>query len=289
MLEPQGPLPPEIYWRRRALAVGIVVIVLAVVIGLIVWATSVGGPKKTSESGVLPGAGAVMVTPSAPSQSPDASSSGYGDGYGGSESATPSVYVGDNGLATTVQVPAAGSSGGGQGSSNQSGGGQGADTQGGQSGNGGQAQSTPQPVPASGLCPDQNISVVLYTDKANYVVGDHPTFTLVVTNIGLQNCTRDVGKGMQNVTVRTLDGVHYIWSANDCFPGAGVNNMLLKPGQQFTDKIVWSGTSSNPGCTAKREPVGPGAYQAFAALGERQSSPITFNVGPAPAPANTGA
>ncbi|GGN83808.1 hypothetical protein [Nocardia rhizosphaerihabitans] len=35
MLEPNGPLPPEIYWRRRALAIGVIVVALAIVIWLV--------------------------------------------------------------------------------------------------------------------------------------------------------------------------------------------------------------------------------------------------------------
>ena len=31
-LEPQGPLPPQIYWRRRALALGIGLLVVALVV-----------------------------------------------------------------------------------------------------------------------------------------------------------------------------------------------------------------------------------------------------------------
>ena len=34
-LEPHGPLPTQIYWRRRALALGIAVLVIGVVAGLI--------------------------------------------------------------------------------------------------------------------------------------------------------------------------------------------------------------------------------------------------------------
>lgn len=35
MLEPNGPLSPEIYWRRRALAIGVIVVALAIVIWLV--------------------------------------------------------------------------------------------------------------------------------------------------------------------------------------------------------------------------------------------------------------
>lgn len=144
--------------------------------------------------------------------------------------------------------------------------------------------ATPAAVPASGLCPDQNISVVLYSDKPDYVVGDKATFTMVVTNAGATACTRDVGQSMQNVTVRTLDGTKYIWSAGDCAPIAGVNNQLLQPGQQFKSNIAWSGTTSAPGCQGNRTQIGPGSYQAVGKLGEKLSAPITFNVAAAPIP-----
>ncbi|WP_278260517.1 hypothetical protein [Nocardia sp. AG03] len=42
MLEPNGPLPPEIYWRRRALAIGIVAVALVLVIWLAVMVTRGG-------------------------------------------------------------------------------------------------------------------------------------------------------------------------------------------------------------------------------------------------------
>ncbi|WP_040833033.1 lipase chaperone [Nocardia brevicatena] len=53
MLEPTGPLPPEIYWRRRVFAIGILVVVLALVIWLVV-AISRGGDT----SGETPAAAA---------------------------------------------------------------------------------------------------------------------------------------------------------------------------------------------------------------------------------------
>ena len=33
-LEPQGPLPPQVYWRRRGLALGIAALALALVAGI---------------------------------------------------------------------------------------------------------------------------------------------------------------------------------------------------------------------------------------------------------------
>ena len=33
-LEPQGPLPPQVYWRRRGLAIGIAALAIALVAGI---------------------------------------------------------------------------------------------------------------------------------------------------------------------------------------------------------------------------------------------------------------
>ena len=55
MLEPTGPLPPEIYWRRRALAIGAAVVVL----GLIVWFIASLVMPNPKRHGYLDGDGTV--------------------------------------------------------------------------------------------------------------------------------------------------------------------------------------------------------------------------------------
>jgi hypothetical protein len=127
--------------------------------------------------------------------------------------------------------------------------------------------------------------VVLYTDKPTYTIGQNPVFTIVTTNAGLSECTRDVGKAVQNVIVRTLDGTRTLWSARDCSPLNTVNNVVLKPAQQVKDTITWSGTTSSPGCERPRTQVPAGSYSAIGKIGERESFPITFNmVAPAQQP-----
>lgn len=52
----------------------------------------------------------------------------------------------------------------------------------------------PPPVLQAGAdCPDSNLAVKGVTNAPQYVVGDQPKFTMVVTNIGLVACKRDVG------------------------------------------------------------------------------------------------
>ncbi|MFI6997279.1 hypothetical protein [Nocardia sp. NPDC050175] len=63
MLEPNGPLPPEIYWRRRALAIGALVVALALVIWLVL-TVSRGGDSPGDTKPVA--AGSSSATPSKP-------------------------------------------------------------------------------------------------------------------------------------------------------------------------------------------------------------------------------
>ncbi|MGW0038968.1 hypothetical protein [Gordonia sp. NPDC003376] len=246
MIEPQGPLPSEIYWRRRIVAGGVVVAVVALVIGLIVW-TQTGGGDSTqnaaSTASSSPTATPSTATPNAsvdPSQAPSGGGLGGGGGDAGTagpESSTPT------GSSTPVAAPGA--------------------------------------TPAEGavpLCTDQSIAVVLYTDKPTYTTGSQPVFTIVTTNAGLSACTRDVGKAAQNVIVRTLDGTRTLWSARDCSPINTVDNQVLQPQQQVKDEITWSGTTSTAGCKTPRQPVPAGSYQAIGKMGEKESAPVTFNV-----------
>ena len=220
---------------------------MALVIGLIIWATG-GSNDAPSTAAATSSVESSTAYSTPPSSDPSASEGVSGGGMSGGGTGGGGV-AGPQGSAAASSVPAPGGS-----------------------------SAAPEAVPASGLCPDANISVVLYTDKPTYSTGDQPVFTIVTTNAGLTECTRDVGKAAQNVVVRTLDGTRTLWSARDCSPLQTVNNATLKPSQQVRDTITWSGTTSSPGCDKPRVPIPVGAYQAIGKIGEKESAPITFNV-----------
>ncbi|MBM7277875.1 hypothetical protein FOV72_12220 [Gordonia rubripertincta] len=249
MIEPQGPLPPEIYWRRRVVAGGGALVVVGLVVALIVWMTSGGdAPQNTAATSSVPSSAAPSSESAPPSSEPPAAGdAGAGGAPGGNAPAGAGVPGGASASASSPPESA-----------------------------------SPAGVPGGpagpNLCPDQAISVVLYTDKPTYTIGQQPVFTIVTTNAGLSDCTRDVGKAAQNVIVRTLDGSRTLWSARDCSPIDTVNNVVLKPAQQAKDTITWSGTTSSPGCERPRTQVPAGSYSAIGKIGERESFPITFNV-----------
>ncbi|MDQ1203448.1 hypothetical protein [Rhodococcus sp. SORGH_AS_0303] len=233
MLEPNGPLPPEIYWRRRALAIGGAVVVIGLVVWLVV--SLAGGGSQDSESTA---ASASLAPSAATTYRPDAS-------------------------ATGGSAPAGGSGGGGDAASSSS-------------ATSTSATTSSAPV-APGQCADQSLAVKASPDQPSYPAGQEPAFTVVVTNIGTSACERDLGSGLQQVLVYTLEGQR-LWSNVDCFPTTTPDIRTLQPGEQAPFAVKWSATTSEPGCAAPRNPVGPGGYSVVGQLGQLRSAPETFNI-----------
>ncbi|MFQ6330348.1 MULTISPECIES: hypothetical protein [unclassified Nocardia] len=223
MLEPNGPLPPEIYWRRRVLAIGVLVVALALVIWLVVMFarggdSPVSAKAAASSSSVTKAAEGSSVKPStsAESSAPKAS---------GSASATPSG----------------------------------------------------SPV-AQGQCPDQSLAVRVTVEQPTYKIGETPVFGIVITNISTSPCSRDVGSGLQQVSVLTLDGQRRLWSSTDCYPDGQPDVRTLNRGEQAAFTVTWSGSTSQPNCAGDRVPVPAGAYAVVAQLGSVRSSVEPFNI-----------
>ncbi|MEU7139101.1 hypothetical protein ABZ942_06600 [Nocardia sp. NPDC046473] len=89
MLEPNGPLPPEIYWRRRALAIGALVVALALVIWLVL-TVSRGGDSPGDTKPVV--AGSSSTTPSKPADATTTKAAGPSEsGAAATSSVSPSA------------------------------------------------------------------------------------------------------------------------------------------------------------------------------------------------------
>ena len=68
-----------------------------------------------------------------------------------------------------------------------------------------------------------------------------------VRNAGSTSCTRDVGQAALELRVSTASGTP-VWSSDDCAPGGPHDVVTLKPNQIFRTALVWSRTTSKPGC-----------------------------------------
>ena len=226
-LEPHGPLPPQIYWRRRGLALGIAVVAIGIVVAIVVMIlnSSAGAQTKSAEK---PAAPAVTPTP-LPGENPEVK--------------TPVVPPAERSPAPTPTPTTA---------------------------------VAPPPVLKEGDdCPDSTLAVKGLTNEPRYVVGDQPKFTMVVTNIGLVACKRDVGAAVLAAYVYSLDN-NRLWSNLDCAPSNETLVKTFNPGEQVTTEVTWTGMGSAPQCPLPRQPIGPGTYNLVVQLGNLRSATVPF-------------
>jgi len=226
-LEPRGPLPTQIYWRRRALALGIAVLVVGLIATIVlVVVKNTGGSDEAANT--------AAEAPSSAAEAPPAQQAGE-----------------DPAAKTPVQVPS-----------------QDAPTP--------TAAVVPPPILQEGDdCPDSTLAVKGITNQPQYVVGDQPKFTMVVTNIGLVACKRDVGAAVLAAYVYSLDNQR-LWSNLDCAPSNETLVKTFQPGEQVTTEVTWTGMGSAPGCPLPRQPIGPGTYNLVVQLGNLRSAAVPF-------------
>ncbi|CDP88085.1 hypothetical protein A5746_18000 [Mycolicibacterium conceptionense] len=241
-LEPHGPLPSQIYWRRRALAIGIAVVVVGIIAAIVAVIMSSGSGSETKAADETAAAQA-PPTP-LPGENPEVK--------------TPVVPPAQHAPAPTATPTAA---------------------------------VTPPPLLKEGDdCPDSTLAVKGITSQPEYVVGDQPKFTMVVTNIGLVACKRDVGAAVLAAYVYSLDN-NRLWSNLDCAPSNETLVKTFNPGEQVTTEVTWTGMGSAPQCPMPRQPIGPGTYNLMVQLGNLRSAPVPFILAqanpqqPAPPPA----
>lgn len=224
-LEPQGPLPSQIYWRRRGLAIGIAVLAVGVILAIVF--------------AVLHDSAGADTAAAKPAAGPDAK-----------PAAAPPADVKTPVVPPAAQDPAASATP--------------------------TAAVVPPPVLQAGDdCPDSTLAVKGLTSQPQYTLGEQPKFVMVVTNIGLVACKRDVGAAVLAAYVYSLDN-HRLWSNLDCAPS---NETLMKtfdPGEQVTTTVTWTGMGSAPQCPLPRQPIGPGTYNLVVQLGNLRSAPVPF-------------
>lgn len=227
-LEPRGPLPSQIYWRRRGLAIGIGVLILAIVVGVAFAVFSGGSDSKSSVKT------AASQTPQPENRNPVV--------------APPAASSVPEPTPTPTEAVA------------------------------------PPPVLKEGDdCPDSTLAVKGITNEPQYAIGDQPKFTMVVTNIGLVACKRDVGAAVLAAYVYSLDNKR-LWSNLDCAPSNETLVKTFNPGEQVTTEVTWTGMGSAPQCPLPRQPIGAGTYNLVVQLGNLRSASVPFILADAPPP-----
>ncbi|WP_433785800.1 DUF4232 domain-containing protein [Actinomycetospora sp. CA-101289] len=294
MLEPVGPLAPSVYWRRRSVALGVVVVVF----GLLFWGVTGGGGEPepaaveararaaamagtpgedapgpveaalpTSPPGVAGSPVAPVLPPGdapgiPPTPGPDAAlfAPPGGDGFRGLPQGVPTGSAGPLlSTPTATAAPTAAAP---------------AETP---PTTAPPVEATPASEPAPGPCADGDLRVTARTDATTYPAGQKPVLSLVVTNTGAVPCVRDLDAAKQAVAVVRQPG-DGLWGSNDCSPGDTDDVRTLRPGEEAVFSVRWSGRTSTPGCAGERTVVPPGTYQLMARLDGIVSEPVAFTL-----------
>nr|WP_206322917.1 hypothetical protein [Streptomyces sp. HNM0575] len=223
MRNPIGPLPSSIYWRRRAVALAVV----GVLVLLTVWALGLGGgdsgnegkgddgkpPVSTITPGPTDSGPAITEHPGGRDESTEGGSQG-GSGGGGEDGGSGGAGGGGS----------AGGSGwkpGGSGATGSTGGdsaGGGSASGGGSSGGGGTGGSAGgAAVPAGSKLPGcgKGVTVSLRSVHKEYEAGEKPKFELTATNKRGTACKLDLGRTATVVTIKNADD-EKIWASDDC-------------------------------------------------------------------------
>lgn len=242
MIEPTGPLPPSVYWRRRAFAAGscvLAVVLLAWLIGGLVGAADDQPVRGTAGTKNLAGAPSSPPPSTRPAGAP-------------STSASPTTAP-----PTTAAQPAASPSPAPTG------------------------RPTTRPAAPPGPpkpCPDAMTKVTAQPGQPSYRVGQRPLLRLVIVNAGKVPCTRDLSRKLRELVITSADGKTRLWSSNDCYGPPGVDKRTLAPGKPLVFTLNWAGRTSAPGCPLERTTVPAGSYRVVGKLGALAGPPATLTM-----------
>ncbi|WP_246608272.1 adhesin [Paractinoplanes toevensis] len=243
-----GSLPPAVYWRRRAVVLG------AVLLGIIVLFVSCSGDDKDDQRGKGASPSSQLPTPApatdsgSPSTEPtflDGVPGGNGPSLpalGDLESKTPGVDDGSG------------------------------------SGSADNGQNTNVTVPADGSCADTEMTVVPAASPTTFKRGATVELSLTVKNTGTRTCSRDVGAGPQELYIDS--GGRQYWSSDKCSDQKGSDVRQFAPGDARTYKVSWNGRqSSSCAGNAASGPTPPqGQFDLRARLGTLRSEPIVLTI-----------
>ena len=132
--------------------------------------------------------------------------------------------------------------------------------------------AAPVVVPA---CTDDMIAVDVVPSPVQAAVGSKPTFTLVVTNVSGAPCTRTLDAALREVVLVDAAGTR-VWGSNDCYPETSTEPRTLATGEAASYPVLWSGLSSQPGCTGARSNPPAGNYTVQGRLDTKVGAPTPF-------------
>ncbi|MGD9484682.1 hypothetical protein WDH52_15715 [Streptomyces sp. TRM70308] len=275
---PIGPLPSSIYWRRRAVALGFLLLLAALVVWLF---TGFGGDgDRRGQAGDGPDDGRGASSPITPGPTPTGSLPD--DRPGGREEADAGAE-GDADAGGAGGDAGGAGAGGGDGGSDAGGGQSGGAGGGGASGSGGAAGASggsggpgggdPDGLPA---CASGAAELRLESAENTYAPGERPELRITVENTGDAACRVGVGPRQAVLTISEADD-DTVWSSEHCAEPGDAAALAVPAGGTATHTVRWDRQGSAPDCPkSARDAAAPGTYLAEVAVPGLGTAQISF-------------
>jgi hypothetical protein len=241
-----GPLPAAVYWRRRAVVLG------ALLLGVIVLFVSCSGGDDDSKRGTGVSSQAPSPAPAASTPDDEPSFTDPGPGAGNPSLPEPGDVTGSGTSAGTDDGTDDGTQDG--------------------------TADTNVTAPDAGACTDAEISVTPVPAATTIRRGATLAIRLKIKNISARTCSRDVGADLQELYIN--EGADKIWSSDTCSALKGSEVRSLPPNDEREYNVTWNGKQSNKcsaGLAAGTAPPA-GQYEVRGRLGAKVSAPVALDI-----------
>lgn len=233
------PQSPEVYRRRRIVALVLLVLVLVLLVGLVGWIISLFRPGGGEQPGNPGGHEAPSVTAPASTASPAVTG----------DTETPDASGDTSGEASgePTDDPSAASS-----------------------------PSSTEGTLSADACQPGDLVISAATDRQSYPEGEDPVLELRVDNTGDRPCEANLGTSQQVFTV--YSGSDRIFSTEDCQVDGDDAMMEIHPDEQERSRFTWSRVRSAPDCAEVGAAPRSGTYRLEVSLGELTAQPVSFTL-----------
>ena len=253
LTSPKGPLPPRVYWTRRGVLLGVVLLLvfgIARVLG--------GGSDATSDA---PQARRAAATQSSAAPTSAAATDPAAPTTGAPATTDPSAGTPGTPAATPATTPATTPAPGK-----------------GRKGRGREPVAPVLPTPTS-VCANEDVVVTPSADGAE--AGARVQLVLTLRTRATPACTWQVSP--DSVTLKITSGSDDIWSSQECPRAVPTQDVTLYRDTDTAVPVVWSGRRSDEECSRLTEAAMPGWYHVAAAAYAGEPTSVQFELGvPAP-------
>lgn len=249
---------PEVYRRRRIVALLILVLVLLLIIGLISWLAGRGNSSDNATATASTSTSAEAfsdfsqratesATPSESAEPSDSASASESASADASESATASAEATEPAEPTASAEPSESAEP--------------------------TASASPTEVIAA-ACTAADLQVSLTADRNSYAAGQNPALAVTYTNTSGNPCI--VTGGANNVDVNITSGPAQVYNYAQCYANP-VEDAEVAAGATNTTALTWNRSLNVLGCNTSAT-IQPGYYWATATVNGVTSQPVRIIV-----------